>query len=684
MPHHTQRDDTATPATRSYQLGIKTIDLRLGADGLWTVHRYIWPTSILAGGEPTFPSEAEAIAGVERASGRSLRAVGAPVPPAPAPPRAPVRLDRPARAPAYPFASTERDVEPRLPRLAPRRPEERPLEPVRRVAPVSTPIAAPEPEVLGTRRQRVDGYRHLFGTASDAYIANRAKVTENFVREYRLSMSKPTITKPAKATKAPPSATDSQSPSPARSTPEAAPRTSKLDDFRDVLGTVSDREVARLAGVNRTTVVLYRQAHDIPACPRTKPAPAATVRLEAPVPEPPAAAPATRTSKLDHHRDLLGQVSDEEVAAVAGVSRKTVLLYRKEHNIPAMPRGHVRPAIPVRQADVTPAQPAPPARDTPRTDARGRASRLDAYRDILGVERDSVVASRAGVSDEAVRQYRLRNRINATWVKHTRSAQVPLPIEGAEASARALTPLAQAGPPVVSIPEPPVADNQDAAVPLPADAPEVPAEPVKRRASRLDAFLPIIGVLSDAQVAEKAGYTPNGVAKYRVARGIQAASVRGGRRAKDPVATQAVAVHVTAGSESLVAEKAVQPSVGLAGVVEPAGVASSVVVAAEVEPAAVAVDGVRAAEGEPSRMPDGAPVSGAVQPSEAGVMAAPLKPEDRTELRGYYLTAAKGKEEKRWLIVGAGITDAMVRATRALEPGWRIVSAREIPVSVLT
>ena len=47
-------------------------------------------------------------------------------------------------------------------------------------------------------------------------------------------------------------------------------RPSKLDPYKQLLGRVSDREVARLAGVTPDAVRMYRQRHAIPAVSKRK------------------------------------------------------------------------------------------------------------------------------------------------------------------------------------------------------------------------------------------------------------------------------------------------------------------------------------------------------------------------------------------------------------------------------
>ncbi|MCB9680898.1 MAG: hypothetical protein H6733_05440 [Alphaproteobacteria bacterium] len=104
---------------------------------------------------------------------------------------------------------------------------------------------------------------------------------------------------------------------------------------------------------------------------------------------PPARA-GSKDARLLAHADLLGKVPDGEVARLAGVSIRTVASYRARHHIP----GYAGP----RRA----------------RGARGpRRSRLDTFSDLLGAVPDRVVAERAGVSLNAVRNYRVKRGIPA-------------------------------------------------------------------------------------------------------------------------------------------------------------------------------------------------------------------------------------------------------------------------------
>lgn len=110
--------------------------------------------------------------------------------------------------------------------------------------------------------------------------------------------------------------------------PEASRRGSKdakIEPFRDLLGTMPDREVAAKAGVAVRTIASYRNLHGIKGFSRPKQKEPERKTKRSPGP----------TSKLDAHRDKLGVLPDAHVASLAGVSRSAVRMYRVRHKIPA-------------------------------------------------------------------------------------------------------------------------------------------------------------------------------------------------------------------------------------------------------------------------------------------------------------------------------------------------------------
>ncbi len=98
--------------------------------------------------------------------------------------------------------------------------------------------------------------------------------------------------------------------------------------------------------------------------------------------------PGSKDALIEPHRHLLGKVPDPEVAELAGVAQRTIAHYRKLRGIPgyAGPRSHK---------------------------GGGRKSKIDAYQHLLGVAHDREVALKAGVTVNAVRNYRTKRGIPA-------------------------------------------------------------------------------------------------------------------------------------------------------------------------------------------------------------------------------------------------------------------------------
>lgn len=108
----------------------------------------------------------------------------------------------------------------------------------------------------------------------------------------------------------------------------------------------------------------------------------------------PDAPPSPRPGSKDHllvaHYNLLGEVPDAEVAREAGVSVRTVASYRARHDI----AGYSGPRRISRSG-------------------RRRPSKIDGFTHLLGKVPDRVVAQEAGVSLNAVRNYRNKRGIPA-------------------------------------------------------------------------------------------------------------------------------------------------------------------------------------------------------------------------------------------------------------------------------
>jgi hypothetical protein len=121
-------------------------------------------------------------------------------------------------------------------------------------------------------------------------------------------------------------------------------------------------------------------------------------------------------SPIAKFADLLGVLPDHEVAARAGVTAAGVLKYRHRHGIKAAPRrGLAERAAAAAPAAQGASVAAPtPVRGGKRGRSPGRVSKLDAYRDVIGVESDREVAQRAGLTTNAVQMYRKKHGIAAS------------------------------------------------------------------------------------------------------------------------------------------------------------------------------------------------------------------------------------------------------------------------------
>jgi hypothetical protein len=127
-----------------------------------------------------------------------------------------------------------------------------------------------------------------------------------------------------------------------------APRKSALDDFRDVIGVISDKEVAAKAGISTENVRTYRLRRGIPAAWRGESLEALQAKQKRRAAKKVETRPRRpkkrkmrrrRSSKLDPYLELLGDVSDRDLADRAGVTPENVRAYRVRRGIPARWRG---------------------------------------------------------------------------------------------------------------------------------------------------------------------------------------------------------------------------------------------------------------------------------------------------------------------------------------------------------
>jgi len=238
---------------------------------------------------------------------------------------------------------------------------------------------------------------------------------------------------------------------------------------------------------------------------------------------------ATARDRLAALRDRLGQVSDGEISKLAGVARKTVVEYRKLHNIPAFvppggggtSRKQPRTRGTVTRAKAETARGNAEAGAAEESSGRVRVSKLDGFLDIVGHLPDKVVAERAGVTAENVRMYRMRRGIAAQWrpedAPRRGRPRKAAPVEAAAPKRRGRPPRA-------------VVEAREAAK-VAAEARTEEArteEPRTRVEDALAPYLDRIGKVSDAEVATAAGVSRSAVSAYRLRHQIAAAG-KGGR-----------------------------------------------------------------------------------------------------------------------------------------------------------
>lgn len=125
-----------------------------------------------------------------------------------------------------------------------------------------------------------------------------------------------------------------------------------------------------------------------------------------------ASRPGSKDGKIARHADLLGKVPDAQVARAAGVSVRTVAAYRARHGV----AGYAGPRR--RGADKQP-----------------RKSRIDAFSDLVGTVPDRVVAEKAGVSVNAVRNWRVKRKVAAQGRRAARAAAPSTIASGAPSAA---------------------------------------------------------------------------------------------------------------------------------------------------------------------------------------------------------------------------------------------------------
>ena len=154
-----------------------------------------------------------------------------------------------------------------------------------------------------------------------------------------------------------------------------------------------------------------------------------------------------RKSKLEPFSGQLGKRPDGEIAELAGVRSETVRSYRIRHGIPALWKKSLGVAVATDQensseggpetdsAGTRPRKVGKPAR---KRAFRGRRSRIDPYRALLGQLSDREIAQKAGVTTENVRAYRNRRAI-------------PAQVNGGEARVPTTGPVVRSQRPVLAV-----------------------------------------------------------------------------------------------------------------------------------------------------------------------------------------------------------------------------------------
>jgi len=93
--------------------------------------------------------------------------------------------------------------------------------------------------------------------------------------------------------------------------------------------------------------------------------------------------PGSKDQLIEPYRNELGQVPDSDIAEKAGVSVRTIASYRSRNQIPGYQ-----------------------GRTTPTKPRKRRRSKIDPFANIVGKVADRIVAEKAGVTLNAVRNYR--------------------------------------------------------------------------------------------------------------------------------------------------------------------------------------------------------------------------------------------------------------------------------------
>lgn len=175
------------------------------------------------------------------------------------------------------------------------------------------------------------------------------------------------------------------------------------------------------------------------------PAPVAAAPAAAAAPAPRGRA-ANTARKIEPYVDMLGTVPDSEIASLAGLSAQTVARFRRDRGVDAF-RG--RGGDKAEVVEVTEAAAPAPAEES-GGGKRGGRSKVAPFADQLGVLSDAEIADKAGVTVNAVRNYRNRKGIPApSRAAEPEVEEAPTPVVEA---APAAEPVVEAAPAVEAAP----------------------------------------------------------------------------------------------------------------------------------------------------------------------------------------------------------------------------------------
>jgi hypothetical protein len=580
------------------------------------------------------------------------------------------------------------------------------------VGTVVEPSVAPSPTALSP----LESIRSRLGTVADQVLAEQIGVTRQVVRTYRLKLGiaayqgfrftaghdarwagrKPSEPAPytsqqevipfveVKPTEAPvlkpvaPVAVATLT----TATPIHRGRPSKIDAFAHLFGTMSDASIARKAGVTRDAVTKARKRRGIPVWKGEK--------------------------RWDDEEEKVTLAVDADAASPKREGHETVVPSAKGGE-GQEPRSPVDVAMtPAVQAEPSKTDSVVPSAISTRT---FRPSKIDAFSSMLGTVLDSVVAKKARVTPEAVRQYRLRHGI-PSWSEREKNREAvrtstvvpptvpPEPIvasrddmKGVQAASEAL---------VIPIVEAPLVAEKVAATPKVepteaglADETE-PAPKVKKfRWSRIDRYADLVARLPAAKVAKMAGVTVMSIYNYRRTRGIVMVS--------EP-ASVAEPVSVVSADRVVTPALPEKPTAPIPDTVEESAAEDLLLAQVEIP---VVTTGTKVVE-EALPVVEAFPEPAAPGPLEAPLPSSPVSAARIEEIRsagpapallsegpgverdvketaartGFAVVAKRGEQQRRFAIVAADIADAAVRAMEMLasrtDGSWRVAAIGEI------